>query len=149
MKVQVRQGVFETNSSSSHSITISTEKNALYDTIIPDADGVLHLSAGGYNFGWGYEEYTTPHAKLDYCLSDLENVRDPLVRLNYLAMLHTMLLEHTGAKSICHDHGTEGYSEIDHQSVGTAIESAFVSEQTLKDFIFNPKSILIIDNDNH
>jgi hypothetical protein len=37
----IRRGVFETNSSSSHSITIDTAYSGMFDTIEPDEEGVL------------------------------------------------------------------------------------------------------------
>lgn len=39
----IRNGVFETNSSSSHSISILNNCNGMYDTICPNDDGNIIL----------------------------------------------------------------------------------------------------------
>lgn len=44
MKTIIRRGVFETNSSSSHSISIASEdKEFVMDTIYPDQNGVVRI----------------------------------------------------------------------------------------------------------
>ena len=124
----IRHNVFETNSSSTHSICISEYSDGILDTLGVDDDGVLHLEGG--QFGWEIEDYYEK--------------RDMLVKV---------LKDHTGAKEVSFDFSLDDYkhnnwSYIDHQSAGTSFE-AFASEHTLKMFIFNPKSWLHTDNDNH
>lgn len=137
-----RQGAFETNSSSTHSITINS-KNVLFDSITPDSYGVINLFGG--QFGWEWETYDAPIVKANYCaihaLGDLAQTE----------MLVNVIKVHTGAKEVkIHaslDYDNRNRSYIDHQSVGTA-NDAFESEETLKNFIFNRYSILYTGNDN-
>jgi len=141
----IRHNVFETNSSSTHSICISEYSDGILDTLGVDDDGVLHLEGG--QFGWEIEDYYDPNTKANYCAIDTVNSpekRDMLVKV---------LKDHTGAKEVSFDFSLDDYkhnnwSYIDHQSAGTSFE-AFASEHTLKMFIFNPKSWLHTDNDNH
>lgn len=65
---QIRQSAFETNSSSSHSITIS------YGDYTPDKlyveNGVLEIYTG--EFGWEHEDYYDAATKAAYCLTWLK-----------------------------------------------------------------------------
>jgi len=132
----IRKQMFETNSSSCHSIIIS-DKDVLDDIMRPDPDGRIIIYSG--EFGWGPEAYYDAYTKASYIYTDnLENT-------NVLDMLERAIKEVTGATEVLFvDNG--GY--IDHQSCGTS-SNAVVSPETLKRFIFSRQSTLIIDNDNH
>lgn len=138
----IRHSVFETNSSSSHSISINN-KVELYDSIAPNEDGNIVLYGG--EFGWEWEKYNDSLTKANYCAIDVIGDED---RIN---MLIDVIKEHTGAKNVILDFTMDWndrfYSYIDHQSCGTS-NGAFTSKETLKNFIFNPKSILFTGNDN-
>ena len=47
----IRESVFETNSSSTHSVTISCKRNKeyMYDTLTPESDGSLTFKGGDYS----------------------------------------------------------------------------------------------------
>jgi len=69
---QIRRGVFETNSSSSHSVTISKDRIELTeDDYIKRVD---HMAKTGKNkvmlefgeFGWGWDVLSDPSSKLSY-----------------------------------------------------------------------------------
>lgn len=144
MKV-TREGVFETNSSSMHSIHIARAAKT-YDTIAPNGDGDIVLEGG--EFGWEEETYYDSGTKANYCAVDTEGSAEKRT------MLEKVIKDHTGAKGVIFKIKTDwngggyGNSYIDHQSDGTSHE-AFESEEVLKEFIFNPKSHLRTDNDNH
>jgi hypothetical protein len=125
----IRRGVFETNSSSSHSITIS-DKNCTLDTL-PVEGGVVKITDG--EFGWEVDNYRDAYSKASYaytwakrCSSDDE----------FLTMLIVVVKKHTGATSVEFE-DCDGY--IDHQSCDIC-EEAFAGEDTLKNFIFNPNT---------
>jgi hypothetical protein len=140
----IRQGIFETNSSSSHSISISKDTDGVLGTLFVDDDGIVHLDGG--EFGWEEETYYGSLIKANYCAIDTEHSPE------YRKMLVKVICEHTGAKDVAFDFSPdwdhENYSYIDHQSQGTSHE-AFADEETLKMFIFNRNSYLHTDNDNH
>lgn len=144
MKKQVRQNVFETNSSSSHSISIEPSSDGLYDTIIPDEEGNVILCGG--EFGWEIEEYTDALTKANYCAVDQLNDDSKI------EMLKEVIKEQTGCNDVIINFSDEwnkaNYSYIDHASRGTTNE-AFYSKEDLRNFIFSKNSILYTDNDNH
>lgn len=138
---KIRHNVFETNSSSSHSISLSD--TTTYTSITPNEEGQIVLNGG--EFGWGYESYTDPESKASYFAVD--NFHNKA----RLAMLERVVIEHTGVSSVMYNFSLEyqekNWSYIDHQSSGTT--DVIKTEQDLKTFIFSRNSILTIDNDNH
>src|ERR1035437_5327565 len=121
MKI-IRHSVFETNSSSSHSISIA-DKCEVYQTIYPNGDGEIILEGG--DFGWENDFYSDSWTKANYCAQD--GIDDE--------MLERVIKNHTGAKKVIINLGD--YCSIDHQSIGTS-EAAFESDETLKRFLFSP-----------
>jgi hypothetical protein len=134
---QIREGIYETNSSSSHSIYIaSSNKNTIYDTIVPDENGVIKLTGG--DFGWEEEKYYSAIEKANYAAQDVYRNQE------LSDMLAEVISEVCGAKIVAID--AQGY--IDHQSQGNS-HNAFSDKDTLKEFLFNPNSYVETDNDNH
>ena len=134
---QIRRNVFETNSSSTHSISIVDTKG-MYDTILPDEDGNIVLEGG--EFGWEIKEYSDPLTKANYCAIDNEDNQDRL------DMLIEVIKEHTNCKEVIIKSLEDSY--IDHQSAGNSDE-AFWNKESLRIFLFSPSSTLYTDNDNH
>lgn len=141
-----RRAMFETNSSSTHSITIV---NGTADDKLPVRAGVCRIYPG--EFGWEAEDYTDAATKASYCLTYAKNDGAP-DRL--LKMLEEVIKEATGAEKV---EFTERHSEfypwgyIDHQSGLTESDvcsEAFESKEKLKNFIFCSKSLLHTGNDN-
>lgn len=133
MKV-TRHAVFETNSSSTHSISIAGDGECS-DTLAVEG-GICEVWEG--EFGWEEETYNDAATKASYCLTFAKHNE------HHLAMLRRVIQEHTGADEV--RFMGDGY--IDHQSSDVALE-AFASDDTLAAFIFNPHSGLTTDNDNH
>ena len=137
---QTRIGVFETNSSSTHSIRTVKGMDML-ETVYPDEDGVLRLR--GDEFGWGWERHNDALTKLNYCATYYA-----LYCPDYLPNFEEIIKEHTGIKTIenlvSEDWGNENYAYIDHQS-RNVIKS---DPEWLINFIFNPEVELVIGNDN-
>jgi len=130
----IRTNVFETNSSSSHSISIS-DSDGVLDTIAPDENGNIVLTGG--EFGWAWEQINDPLTKANYCAVDVQHNEE------YLKMLVDVIKEHTGCNEVILDIG--GY--IDHESVGNSL-IGFKSYQALKNLLFNPNSYIFTGNDN-
>ena len=68
MKRQVRRKVFETNSSSMHSLTV--EKKGITEYLHVDEDENKVIVNFG-EFGWGYETYNDAKTKLSYLITML------------------------------------------------------------------------------
>ena len=144
----IRNNVFETNSSSSHSITIA-DSGELLDTIYPDENGIITLSGG--EWGCEVDDYNDADTKANYCAVDaLYHFTEEFCNHTLLTMLIDVIKEHTGAKEVIIEASVDydnGNSNIDHQSVGTSLD-AFADKETLKRFLFNPESYLYTDNDS-
>lgn len=136
MTTQTRYNVFETNSSSTHSISIAASSDGVYETLPVDDNGVVHLRGG--EFGWGWCKYRDAETKANYCAITVYDCDDKR------SMLVDVIKEVTGATEVLFDLNA---SYIDHQSNHVAYK-AFESKETLKEFIFNPKSVLRTGNDN-
>lgn len=132
-----RNNVFETNSSSTHSITIG--KNCLLDdTIEVNGDGEIILYGG--EFGWGIEEYNDALIKANYCAIDQQDNDENI------EMLIRVIKNFTSCKNVIIEIDYNSY--IDHQSYGTS-DKAFESDETLTEFLFSSNSYLYTDNDNY
>jgi len=133
MKKLVRKSVFETNSSSAHSIVMASEDNEfVLDTIYPDQFGKVYVRGG--EFGWEWEKYNDAQTKLDYAYEDNIDIE----------LLRKVVMDQTGATEVVF---VERNGYIDHDSVGTA-RSVCVDEESTRNFIFNKNSWLFTANDN-
>lgn len=139
-KVLIRNGVFETNSSSCHSISISDETEPfVFDTIYPDLDGKITIKGGEYGRGV-FTRYNDVKTKLSYALtSTLYGVDEN--------MLKEIIQEQTGCDNIellvSEDYSSPYFSYIDHASVDTVPRT----KEELRNFIFNKNSWLFIAYD--
>jgi len=137
----IRKNVFETNSSSSHSLSIADEtKEFVLDTIYPDQNGVIELTGG--EFGWEWFKHNDAQTKANYAAVDFEGNKD------LVDMLDEVIREQTGAEVVKHaftgDYDGPNWSYIDHDSVGLVPRT----KSELKNFIFNKNSWLFGGNDN-
>lgn len=132
--INIRNSVFETNSSSSHSLVFS-KKNRGYSYDLPvDENGVLVIPYG--EFGWGPDILKTPIEKLSYLITDHGGIDDDIIEMIKTKCPKVKEVETEPVDS----YWPEGY--VDHESVGT---SRGVSPEEL---VFNNSIIVIIDNDN-
>lgn len=139
-KVLIRNGVFETNSSSCHSISISDETQPfVFDTIYPDLDGKITIKGGEYGRGV-FTRHNDVKTKLSYALtSTLYGVDEN--------MLREIIQEQTGCDNIellvSEDYNSPYFSYIDHDSVNIVPRT----KEELRNFIFNKNSWLFIAYD--
>lgn len=157
-----RHGVFETNSSSTHSITINTENFIDSSQSVKDIMnelGEIEIKCGC--FGWEIEEHFSVYSKLQYLITyimrnyDNHNKEDQQVYMisqpEYDILCRVMgevLEEFCGFIVRESDDPYAIYGYIDHQSLGVP-EILFQSKEKLSNFIFNKNSYLVTDNDNH
>ena len=137
--IKVRRNVFETNSSSMHSLSVIGSDRM---TTLESKDGVVVVSYG--EFGWGYDSLTTPSEKLCYLVTQYSESEDMLDKIK------EAVFDYTGLKLIIYEpkdsFWEKGY--IDHQSDGM-ISEYITDKQSIIDIVFNNKNVIIIDNDNH
>lgn len=129
MGVLIRQKAFETNSSSSHSISVVDRPFALDMPSLKEGEEITSTE----DFGWGIEKHNDFYTKLQYCIAD--NVNTELLKM--------VIEDETGV--IVDLQKGEGY--IDHQSTGTASRE-LDSKEKIRNFLFNKNSWLFISNDN-
>ena len=135
MKKLIRKGVFETNSSSSHSISLATEdKQFVLDTLYPDQNGIVTVS--GDEYGWEWFKHNDAETKASYAAQSFANDD------NQLEVLKEVIMEQTGAEDVKFVGLNDGY--IDHDSYGIVPKT----RGELKNFIFNKNSWLFGGNDN-
>lgn len=135
MKKLIRKGVFETNSSSSHSIALATEdKEFVLDTIYPNQDGIVTIN--GDEYGWEWFKHNDAETKASYAAQSFANDD------HQLDVLKEIIMEQTGATNVVFSGLKDGY--IDHDSYGTTP----TGREELKNFIFNKNSWLFGGNDN-
>ncbi len=169
MKKLIRKGVFETNSSSCHSITIEG-KSGVYDDIpTVEKDGSIFIRSG--EFGWEIENYDDFGSKASYIAVYIRDwVRDEVKKSAFKEIFENIIIETTGCDRVeyenffwdqeetTYEHNGkiekymsslgEGY--IDHQSVESSdYDYLFEDIDKLKNFLFNSNSILHTDNDNY
>ena len=153
MKVQIRRGVFETNSSSTHAINIYKGSNY----VIPE-----HIVVRPGEFGWENDYYDDPVSKLSYlytwCLSrcsswdkneitgQYESHYDYKLQKDYQHRIKSNL-EALGVKDVEFIGDTDdGY--IDHSSKLNEDDLENILQNWFEDFIFNGQSCVITGNDN-
>lgn len=151
---KIRKSVFETNSSSSHSLTLSSNELAA-QPFTKDVlrAGEITLYKGEY--GWEWYRYYSTEAKLNYLLTQLfsgdipngsprqvtQELRDEDLRFD---MLCKVVKDHTGVDVLVAP-SSSGY--IDHDSVGVGLE-AFDSEDKLRSLLFSEENYIETGNDN-
>lgn len=147
MKKQIRQGVFETNSSSTHSICIA--KDAKLE--IPKE---LHFEFG--EFGWECATLDSLQEKASYLYTGLiaENRKEDADKI--FEILRSKGIEVTAdeAKYVESTH-TKGYfyydnaGYVDHSDELKGFHDAIMADENrLMNFLFSPLSFIITGNDN-
>ena len=159
---KIRKNVFETNSSSCHSVSISQNKTGLsasnyYQT---SPDGFLHTTMG--EFGWGYDEFYDFGNKLKYALTMVEETEVGRFENSVPQKFYDSVGFHQIEDAVKKKIGCNGilieplkgywtYGYIDHQSCEDYDSlQDFLDDYgvTIEDFLFNEDVVLIIDNDN-
>ena len=140
-KKLIRMCVWETNSSSCHSVSIADDtKEFVLDSIYPDQNGVITLDGG--EFGWDWFKHNDALTKANYAaVASMNND-------SFRCVLVDVIKEVTGADCVeflcSDDYKSSNHSYIDHDSYGVCPSN----REDLKQFIFNKNSWLFGGNDN-
>lgn len=167
---KLRKGVFETNSSSMHSVVISGNSDDFDDFPKIGKDGMVHIRCD--EFGWYYEgNYDGVEQKLSYLATMIaaqylrydyeeENLPEELNRENMewnedFVLVDNILVEYCkcGGWVIQRRRGAfYPWGYIDHQSYYPSIREFLEHECNgipVENFLFSSGVELEIDNDNH
>lgn len=166
---QIRRGIFETNSSSTHSITIVDTGGGLMDTsLLRKGASVIYLNSR--EFGGEREEYTDAQSKaeylaiyaVDWARSRSKEFQDILVNIlkeqtgcaEVIFRFITYNMAQTIAIAVAEQYPFCGmfdfchFAGIDHNAVEYGeLDYIFEDEEKLRQFIFNPKSRLETEYD--
>lgn len=153
MTKQIRSSVFETNSSSSHSLTLGTG-NLVATPFSPEMlrAGEVPLRPGEY--GWEWRRYYTAREKLGYLLTQVTDGKvevdtEALRESNpFFAQLYDVVKDHTGCRLVVEP----GQGSIDHQSAraeGAVGMKLFDDTDKLRAFLFDDTAYLETGNDNN
>lgn len=155
MKKQIRKGVFETNSSSTHAICIATE-----DVLNIPKD--IHF--GFDDFGWECDTHKSHRAKANYLYTCLPYVaKDYKTLQQYLTFIYNTLKSH-GVENIDMDNFEIGISTwkdinfyiqpandcyVDHgYDAEEFVNAVCTDEDKLLHYLFSNKSYVETGNDN-
>lgn len=159
---QIRHNVFETNSSSTHSMII--HHNGIQKNEIPiGEDGYIHVKMN--EFGWEVRNYYSQYDRLSYLITmfattsgahilwvsdkdELNKVANDLMNNKWFKGFSKEIAKHAKCKGLKID-PSEGY--IDHQSCeyGSVIEFLNEWDTDAMEFVFGHGIIVHTDNDNH
>ena len=162
---QIRNCVFETNSSSTHSITLKSKNKYVKPFGVDD----LKICFGEY--GWEQEQYSYPEDKLSYVLTMIQyhlnfkwdskemkndSIVNTILESKYFKWLKELVLDYTGRNLIVSNEEVGSWSPagyIDHQSTDILddwwSDDEMEFKKNMKEFIFNEKYGFMTDNDNH
>lgn len=160
-QTKVRASVFETNSSSSHSLVLSPTMSNMVEPPLPEhcvIDGVYNIFPEEY--GWEIESHYSIDEKASYLYVDAmigaddgvdpndEFYRNDNIKLKLIA---DAFKEYAGVDVFFHrsDDKYHPYGYIDHQSVGLCGEVFDDGVNGVIRFLFSTNSYFETDNDNH
>ena len=152
MITQIRRGVFETNSSSTHCLTVKKGQRTIQ--IKPKRNERLFLQkmvANYGEYGWGYDELRTVQEKVSYLITYWYVTKiDYLDEFDILIeKLQDLFWEHGYELLIDSSNREECY--IDHQSIGELdylITDGYYDFHKIEMILFDDSVILLITNDN-
>ena len=154
--IQIRQGVFETNSNSTHAISICEFRP---NTALPE----VVLFETNQDFGWEFEDYTDVYSKANYLWLAIcykyNNLgqEDELIRAKSTL---TQYLERIGVKAEFEDRRyveSEWYDDmyinmrgyIDHpEDLYELVDAVLESPELLYGYLFNSESMVSTGNDS-
>lgn len=170
----IRQGAFETNSSSSHSISLgcSVDNAFVLDTIYPDQNGTVEISGGDY--GWEWERHNDAKTKANYLAQyiygisskdyygdiwakiadsdgniDIDVDVENSYNLTDFETFVNVIKEHTGATRVVLNAFGLAEGCIDHESIHYLSKNVKHNDpEWIKEFVFNKNSWLFLGNDN-
>lgn len=158
----IRNGVFETNSSSAHSLAYGTEyilrgsrwyqptmehdfSNPMYrlDEVPDNYRGYTFYEWLG-EFGWNGKPLRTPQEKFSYLLTQMADTSEELHESTDYETIKEMV-EDIGCE-VVRRNNQDGY--VDHESYGIVKPSLFKSKKDLITYLFNDNITVYIENDN-
>lgn len=139
MKINIRSNVFETNSSSMHSIIIIGNDQYIDKSKLPKHK---RIDPDNMNFSWGPETRKTIYDRIGYAIAWAYSNGEEKDMIKKIQDILDMEIEYDESKYEDHKYGC-----IDHQSLDVLPD--FLENSSLEEFITNDKYHIVIDHDNH
>lgn len=139
--IQVRSGIFETNSSSIHAISVCTDPPGQ----IPD-----HIDLQMSEYGWERRTISLPNYIFTAC-AQMNRVEELAAMLDHIGVSYTMLPSPDTIRKECEEYGYLSYrfGGIDHYDDLKPFIDAIMSDENLfKCAMFNSASQVETGNDN-
>lgn len=159
---QIRKNVFETNSSSSHSISIKKEghyytpeeiKESVFYCSWEDWNGKIRFYESDLEFGRSpFAPLTDFFEKLKYAIAsfaDDDVKREEIESIMYEVIPGLKEIKYPTERDWKTDEETEFYGYIDHQSDGVLQVLLDKKNITIREFLLNSKYIVFIDGDEY
>ena len=142
MKKKVRQGVWETNSSSTHSICIAKD-------VQPELPKSIHFEFG--EFGWEIDTLDSIANKASYLYTGLYGNERKEDVAKMIQILQGKGIEVTKEDALFAE--GEKYARnsgyVDHcDELGAFLDAVMADEKALINFLFSPLSFILTGNDN-
>lgn len=137
--IKIRQGIFETNSSSSHSFSMGPEGR--FDDVLPiSSDGVIDVPSDSWYDGG---KTNNPIHKLSYLLSFIWSIEDEWEKDR--DFVYKVILDFTGASKI----NFIPSEQVDHQSLDIIDPRDIKDPEFIKEFVFNSGTWLYLNWDSY
>ena len=152
--IYIRKGVFETNSSSSHSIVMTKADKPIKDMVNPDwhvdNDGVMDFwYEPDLDFGRSpFDLLTDWYGRLRYCIAYYGNNNEKLKEIEDICYKRIAGFKGFKFRQDRWDK-TEYHGYVDHQSCGVLDAALSKFDVSIEDFIFNDRFIVVIDGDEY
>lgn len=149
--IQIRKCVFETNSSSSHSISILKEDRVITADEIKSefyyCNNRIHLR--DTNFGRGFDLLSSFKDKLEYVVASYGDEDDIVDRMTDLLQDLVPEYKENNVRLEVDKDDYYGYGSIDHQSMGVLSNFLIKHNLSIKDFLTHTRYVVWIDGDEY
>ena len=146
MKIQIRQGVFETNSSSMHSLCILKVSNKNIDTYTNkiDENGIWKFEEGELDFyRYPFRFLHTFEDKVKYAIANYESNYESIILISDIVKkFNPNFVRFEFAKS----HGRIDTGGTDDYALNSWLENNNIA---LEEFLINPRYAVICDGDEY
>lgn len=131
--IKIRQGIFETNSSSSHSFSMGPE-GRFGAKLVMDNNGVINVSSDSW-YDLAEEKSNDPEVKLSYLLSFAWTISydEEDKWMKFRDFIYQVVMDFTGATEI----NFTPTETIDHQSTDMIDPRDLMNPEFIKEFVFN------------
>lgn len=149
--IQIRSSVFETNSSSSHSISILKEGRVLTADEIKSEfychNNRIHL--WNMNFGRGFDLLASFKDKLEYVIASYGDEDDIVDRMTDLLQDLVPEYKKDNVRLEVDKDDYYGYGSVDHQSMSVLSNFLIKHNLSIKDFLTHTRYVVWIDGDEY